>query len=339
MTETVHSSGSGASLFLGVDVGGTGIKIGVVDDAGQPLAMTRMNTQEERGPEDALQRVYATAQRLFQQNGLSWDRLSAIGLGVPGTMDIPLGLVLAPPNLPHWRNFPIRDRLAEIANRPVAFANDANAAAYGEFWVGRGQSCDSMIMLTLGTGVGGGVIVNGKCIDGSNSFGSECGHILVDSRDDARLCVWQGGRGQLEAYASASAVTRRMHELLEAGEPSSLHERAGDIALLTALDLAHAADDGDDLSLRIIAEAGRYLGIGIVTLVHVIDPGMVVLGGAMNFGGEAAPAGRHFLRAVKDEFQRRAFDVVRDTTEITYAMLGSDAGYIGAAGHARVTCT
>jgi glucokinase len=339
MTETSNSRESGSSLFLGVDVGGTGIKMGVVDDAGQPLAMSRLDTLEDRGPEDALQRVCAAAQQLFEKNQLPWECLAAIGLGVPGTMDIPRGLILAPPNLPHWRNFPIRDRLAEIAGRPVAFANDANAAAYGEFWIGRGETCDSMIMLTLGTGVGGGVIVNGKCIDGSNSFGSECGHLLVDSREDARLCVWDGGQGQLEAYASASAVARRMHELLKAGEPSSLREGVADFESLTPLDLAVAADDGDELSLRIIAEAGRYLGIGIVTLVHVIDPGMVVLGGAMNFGGDEAPAGRYFLQAIKDEFRRRAFDVVRDTTEIAYASLGSDAGYIGAAGYARMSCS
>jgi glucokinase len=346
MSETSEDIDDDLPLFLGIDVGGTGIKIGLVDDRGRPIRKMRIDTLEERGPEDALQRVHATCERLLSpapddlfSDAVSWDRVAAIGLGTPGTMDIPNGRILTPPNLPNWRHFPIRDRLAEICGRPVAFTNDANAAAYGEYWVGSGTEHDSMIMLTLGTGVGGGIIVDGKCIEGANSFGSECGHILIDSRPDARLCVWGGGRGQLEAYASASAVAQRVHEALHAGEASILRDRSEDIESLTTLDLAHAGDAGDELALRIIAETGRYLGVGVVTLVHTIDPGLVVLGGAMGFGGSASPAGRCFLQAVKDEFRERAFDVVQDTTEIAFATLGSDAGYIGAAGHARATLT
>jgi len=262
MSDTSDAAHEDSPLFLGIDVGGTGIKIGLVDDSGKPLRKIRIDTLEEQGPEDALQRIHAACLRLLSGDpeaknsaaATSWDRVAGIGLGTPGTMDIPNGLILTPPNLPHWRNFPIRDRLAEITGRPVAFTNDANAAAYGEFWVGSGRDHNSMIMLTLGTGVGGGIIVDGKCIEGANSFGSECGHILIDSRDDARLCVWGGGRGQLEAYASASAVAQRVHEALRAGEPSSLHDVPGGIESLTTLDLAHAGDAGDELALRILTE-------------------------------------------------------------------------------------
>jgi glucokinase len=335
MSEISGSEGDNEPLFLGVDVGGTGIKIGLVDNRGRPIAKARIDTLEARGPEDAIRRVHQAARALLAEQQLSYGQLRAIGLGTPGTMDIPGGMILSPPNLPHWRSFPIRDALSAECERPVAFTNDANAAAYGEYWVGSGQSHKSMIMLTLGTGVGGGVIVDGKCIEGSNSFGSECGHILVDSRDDARKCVWGGGQGQLEAYASASAVARRMHELLRAGEESQLLNLGREIETLTPLELAEAGDDGDPLALRIIAEAGTYLGVGIVTLVHTIDPGIVVLGGAMNFGGAERPAGRHFLESIQTEFRRRAFDVVRDTTQLAFATLGSDAGYIGAAGYAR----
>lgn len=331
-------------LFIGVDVGGTGIKIGLVDNDGQPLRKVRIDTCQEQGPERAMQRVYEACTRLLGtgeggtgEGGASWQQVAAIGLGTPGSMDIPNGLILSPPNLPAWRDFPIRDRLAEICGRPVAFTNDANAAAYGEFWVGSGREHPSMLMLTLGTGVGGGIILDGKCIEGTNSFGSECGHIVIDSRDDARLCVWGGGRGELEAYASASAVTQRMHELLRAGESSSVLERADSIEDLTPLDLMHAGNQGDEFALRLIEETGRYLGVGVVTLVHTVDPGIVVLGGAMNFGGQHSAAGRCFIDAVRAEFRSRAFDVVRDTTELAFASLGSDAGYIGAAGYARAT--
>jgi glucokinase len=331
---TVSPQEAQRPLFVGVDVGGTGIKIGLVDEAGQALGRLRIDTEEERGPEDAVRRIQQATAGYLEQLALRWDEVAAIGLGTPGSMDIPRGLILQPPNLPHWRDFPIRDALSRACGKSVAFANDANAAAYGEFWVGSGRDVNSMIMLTLGTGVGGGIIVEQQLIDGVNSFGSECGHIIIDSRPDARLCVWGGGRGQLEAYASASAVTERTQEALSAGRESSLRRRVAQEEL-SPLMVAQEADAGDPLSLEIIEETGRYLGIGITTLVHVIDPGLVVLGGAMNFGGETAPAGRCFIESVRREFRRRAFDVVADTTSITFASLGGDAGYIGAAGVAH----
>lgn len=331
---TVRPAEAERPFFIGVDVGGTGIKIGLVDNQGRSVKRTRIDTLEERGPADAIVRVRQAIDELLSATGVTWQEVAAVGLGTPGTMDIPRGMILAPPNLPHWRHFPIRDALAEACQKPVWFANDANAAAYGEFWVGSGRDYRSMIMLTLGTGVGGGIIVEGMSIDGEHSFGSECGHIIVDSREDARLCAWGGGRGELEAYASASAVVLRAKELLASGRPSSLHQRAA-AEELTALVIAEEANAGDAVALEIIDETARYLGIGIVTLVHAIDPGLVVLGGAMDFGGEQAPAGRRFLEGVRQEFRRRAFDVVAHSTHIAFATLGSDAGYIGAAGIAR----
>ncbi|GIW93495.1 MAG: glucokinase [Pirellulaceae bacterium] len=330
----VEASQAERPLFFGVDVGGTGIKIGLVDNQGRSVERTRIDTWEERGPADAVTRVRRAMDELLQKVAVGWPEVAAVGLGTPGTMDIPRGLILAPPNLPHWRNFPIRDALSDACGKPVWFANDANAAAYGEYWVGSGRDHPSMIMLTLGTGVGGGIIIEGMSVDGRHSFGSECGHIIVDSRDDARLCAWGGGRGELEAYASATAVVARTKELLEAGRESSLGRRIAREEL-TALMVAEEANAGDPLALEIIDETARWLGIGIVTLVHTIDPGLVVLGGAMDFGGEQAPAGRRFLEGVRQEFRRRAFDVVAHSTQIEFAQLGSDAGYIGAAGIAR----
>ena len=322
-------------LFVGVDVGGTNIKIGMVDDEGQTVAYNKIITYEERGPADAVLRVADMIRDTIAEELQGTRDIVAIGLGTPGSMDIPRGMILFPPNLPHWKDFPIRDALAEACGLPVAFANDANAAAYGEFWVGSGRAHRSMIMLTLGTGVGGGIIVDGLSIDGVNSFGSECGHIIVDSRPDARECVWGGGAGQLEAYASASAVAARAAELLPQHPDSSLQPRVDSGEELTTLMLFQEAEAGDAFSLDVILEAAKYLGIGIVTLVHTIDPGAVILGGAMNFGRHDTQVGRAFLEAVRNEFRQRAFDVVAENTTIDYAILGGDAGYIGAAGIAR----
>ncbi len=263
------------------------------------------------------------------------SNVRSAGLGTPGPMNIPEGMILDPTNLPHWRFFPVRDKLSEELSLPVAFTNDANAAAYGEFWVGSGRKYDSMIMLTLGTGVGGGIIVNGSAVEGVNSFGAECGHIIIDSRPDARLCAWGGGRGELEAYASASAVALRAQNLLEEGRKSSLSQRVDAGEELTALMLCEEAEAGDQFSLDVIMETAMYLGIGIVTLVHTIDPGAVILGGAMNFGGRGSAIGDQFLERVRREFRDRAFEVVAKGTLIDFASLGGDAGYIGAAGISR----
>lgn len=319
--------------YFGVDVGGTGMKIGLVDDAGRTIGFTAIPTEEPKGPKDAMERVATACSKLLQDLGLDWSDVPRIGLGTPGSQDIPKGLLIAPPNHPHWHNFPIVACLENEIGRPVSFANDANAAAFGEFWVGTGAVYSSVVLLTLGTGVGGGIIVDNQLVVGQNSFGGECGHLIVDSRPDARLCVWGGGRGHLEAYASASAVAARAREQLKAGAVSSLQDRADQV---TSRMIYEAADQGDEFSLKIIDETADYLAIGITTLVHTLDPGLVVLGGAMNFGGHKAAVGQRFLARIKQSFRERSFAYVANGTTIDFASLGGDAGYLGAAGIARM---
>ena len=159
--------------------------------------------------------------------------------------------------------------------------------------------------------------------------------MVVDSRSDARLCVWGGGQGELEAYASAPAVVARTQETLPHNPASSVHNRIDSGETLSSRMLAEEAENGDAFATEIVLETGRYLGIAGTTLVHIIDPGVVILGGAMNFGGSETDIGRRFLSAILSEFQSRAYGIVRDKTTIKFAALGGDAGYIGAAGIAR----
>jgi glucokinase len=320
-------------FYLGIDVGGTGIKIGVVDDEGRTVGFASIPTEEPRGPQDAMKRVAVACQKLLGELGLDLSEIPRVGLGTPGSQDIPKGMLIAPPNHPHWHNFPIVACLESEITRPVSFSNDANAAGFGEFWVGTGRVFSSMVLLTLGTGVGGGIIVDNQLVVGQNSFGGECGHLIIDSRPDARLCVWGGGRGHLEAYASASAVAARAKEELEAGASSVLRSQAANV---TSRMIYEAAQQGDVFSLRIIDETADYLAIGIATLVHTLDPGLVVLGGAMNFGGRESPIGQRFLNRVKTSFRDRSFEYVANGTTIDFASLGGDAGYLGAAGIARM---
>jgi glucokinase len=322
-------------LFLGFDVGGTNIKLGVVDDLGRPVAHTKIVTEEDRGPRDAVKRARGAVDEVLKSLGLAIGDLAAIGLCVPGTMDIPRGMFLEPHNLPHWHYFPIRDCVADAFGLPVSFANDANAASYGELWVGSGKQYRSIVLLTLGTGVGGGIIVDDLSIDGEHSHGSECGHIIVDNTPAARMCGC-GQVGHLEAYCSATALVARTHELIAQGRTTSLTNRIGETSPLTALMIAEEADGGDSLSFEVIMELATWLGLGIVSLMHTIDPGAVILGGAMNFGGHDDSVGRRFIEQVRTIVRKRAFPIPAQRTVIDFAELGSDAGFIGAAGIARL---
>lgn len=321
-----------APYFLGIDVGGTNIKIGLIDDEGKTLAYQSIETREPDGPDKAMQRVAETCQSLAASVGLFWDRIARVGLGTPGSQDIAKGLLIRPPNHPNWWNFPIVACLEGYLHKPVSFANDANAAAFGEFWLGTGRQVDSMAMLTLGTGVGGGIISDGVMLVGENSFAAEIGHIIVDSRADARLCVWGGGRGHLEAYASASAVAAIATERIAQHPNSSLAKIQ---APLSAKAVYDAALLDDPLAWQLISETAEYLGIGIATVVFMVDPGLVVLGGAMDFGGPNCPVGQKFMKLVRAAFDRRSFEYVASGTTIDFAQLGGDAGYLGAGGLAR----
>ena len=317
---------------FGVDVGGTGIKIGLVDNRGRTLAFVAMATEEPKGPEDAMRRVAETCRSMVQSLDLNWSDVSNIGLGTPGSQDIPQGMLIEPPNHPHWHHFPIVACLEKQIQKPVFFINDANAAAFGEFWVGTGSDHQSMVMLTLGTGVGGGIIIDGHLVVGKNSFGGECGHMLIDPSPNARLCVWGGGKGQLEAYASASAIAARAQEAVDQGQATLLEAHSGSI---TSKSVYEAAIAGDDYSLSLVDSTAYYLGIAITTLVHTLDPGLIVLGGAVDFGGKDCPIGQRFLAEIKRVFQERSFEHIVNATRIEFASIGSDAGYLGAAGFAR----
>lgn len=322
-------------LYAGIDLGGTNIKSALVDDAGRMLAFRTEPTRAERGPEDTAARMGRMVHALAAEVGIATTDIARVGLGTPGPQDLHDGLILRAGNLPGWDNFPVRDRVATHCGREVTFANDANAAAYGEFWVGSGQEYSSLVLLTLGTGVGGGIIIGDTNVEGAHSHGSECGHIIIDTSPDARSCPF-GHSGDLEAYASATALKARAREALAAGASGSLAAAAAAGAEVTPILIAREMEAGDALARDLILETARWLGIGIVTLMHTIDPAAVILGGAMTFGGDASPVGRAFIDRVRAEIRARAFPVLAEKTVIRFASLGNAAGSIGAAGLARL---
>jgi len=322
-------------LYAGLDLGGTNIKAALVDDEGRLVGFHTEPTHAARGPEDTAARLGRCVHSLAARVGLAAADVARVGLGSPGPLDIPAGTIVRSGNLPGWDDFPLRDRVAAHCGRPVTFANDANAAAYGEFWVGSARDYGSLVFLTLGTGVGGGIIIGDTNVEGAHSHGSECGHVIVDTGPDARRCPF-GHRGDLEAYASATALVASAREALAAGATGSLARAVAAGEVLTPILVAREMASGDAVAANLILEAARWLGIGIVTFMHTIDPEAVIIGGAMTFGGEEAPVGRAFIERVRAEVRDRAFPVLVRETVIRYASLGGDAGSIGAAGLARL---
>ncbi len=312
--------------FLGIDLGGTNIKSGVVDDTGRAISSVSIETNADRGPVEGLEHLADAGRLAVKTSGFGWDDIMAVGLGTPGTMDIGEGILLDPPNLPGWVNIPIRRLLSEKLGKPVTYQNDANAAAYGEFWAGAGRGVASLVLFTLGTGIGCGIVEHGNIIEGRHSHGAECGHIIIQM-DNARLCSC-GRYGHLEAYASATALVKRAAEALENEESLPLR-RALQEGQLSSKAVATAAEQGDHLAKRLMHETARYLAVGAVCLMHTIDPDVILFSGGM------IAAGQPFLDKIRENIQSLAFPVPAAKTKVAYAELGGDAGFIGAAGCAR----
>ncbi|MCH9654988.1 MAG: ROK family protein [Planctomycetes bacterium] len=321
--------------FVGVDIGGTNVKVGIVDDSGQTLAFCKTKTDVDKGVEAGLQHIYQAIEHVLSDCQFTMDDIKAIGIAAPGTMDIPGGKFVDPPNLPTWKGFPIRQVISDhYSGKMTIFQNDANAAAYGEYWVGGAQEAHSLVFWTLGTGIGCGIIIDEMIIEGRHSHGSECGHSIIQMTN-GRLCD-SGQYGTLEAYAGGKSLVRRCQEELDAGRDSLLNVQLEAGTELTPLLIAQMAEQGDDLSNELIMDSAMYLGVGTTTLMHTIDPDMVLFGGAVTFGGKGSELGQRFMNRIREEVKHRAFRVPYENTIIDFADLGSDAGYIGAAGCARL---
>jgi glucokinase len=324
---------STSPYFIGLDVGGSSMKAGVVDDKGRPQSGVSLPTEAHRGQAFGLERMCETIRAAASAAGMDMKQIAAIGVATPGTMDLKAGIILDPPNLQPWQNVPVRDHVQSVFGLPTAFENDANAAACGEFWAGAGRSMRSLVMFTLGTGVGGGIIVNGdgqgkgQVLQGEHSHGAEVGHMRIELTKPRRCGC--GRWGCLEAYASASAVVRRTREALERdGGKSTLHGVLRQQGELTCRDIFDAAS-GDELAAQIVEETAFYLAVAATNLMHLIDPDMIVFSGGM------IAAGTSFLERIRSHVQQLAFPVPARQTQIRYAELGTDAGFIGAAACAR----
>lgn len=309
--------------YVGIDLGGTNIKAGVVDGKAKVMSQVSIPTEGGKGRAQVLQNICKATELAIQKSGVPVDAIRALGIGSPGVLDLDRGVVVFAPNLPDWKEVPLVKILEDRFKKPAALENDANAAAWGEFWAGAGRSVKSMVMLTLGTGVGGGIIIDGQLLHGHKAAAAELGHISIDYRGRKCAC---GSVGCIEAYASADSVVRRFVEAVQAGQKTVLAERVKQGKPVTTKMIFQAALDGDEFCRRAIEEAGELLGVAIASIVHTLNPQLVVISGGMSNAGEM------LMKPLKRIVWARSWARALEDFEIQFATLGEDAGFVGAAG-------
>lgn len=303
---------------LGIDIGGTKLAVGVVDAAGAILARGEVPTLATQGPERVLERIVRLSSQVLEEPVASAVPVSRIGIGCAGPVDRQAGLVLNPPNLPGWTRVPLVEHLEKALGLPAVLENDANAAALGELRNGAGKGARSLVYLTVSTGIGGGIILDGKIWHGVRDGAGEVGHMTLVP--DGPLCGC-GNRGCLEALASGPSIARRAREALAGGRPSRLR----DLQEVTAADVAHWAREGDGVAQGVWDESMRYLGLGVAAVITILAPERVVIGGGV------ARAGDLLFEPLRREVRARVKLVAVESVPILPAALGRDVGILGAA--------
>ena len=314
MTGAPGPGAPGPRWIAGVDIGGTNLVVGLVrSDGGGPVAVCTAPTRPEEGAAAAARRVAAMVRESAAAAGVRFpDDVAGIGAGAPGPMELDSGTVLETPNL-GWRNAPLRELLVEAAGVPATLHNDADCAAYGEWRRGAGRGARCLVCLTLGTGIGGGIVLDGRVHQGVSGSAGEVGHTCVEM--NGLLCGC-GARGCVEAYASGPAIAARA---LDAGYCPESPQR------VTAETVCRAAADGDRKAARVVADTGAILGVAVANLMHVLNPDVIVLAGGV------ARAGDLLFGPLRREVRRRAFASAEAACRIEPAAFPETAGVVGAA--------
>lgn len=301
---------------FGVDVGGTTVKIGLFEEGGAMLDRCEIPTRTENEGENILPDIARRLQAMLEENDIATENVIGIGIGVPGPVNDE-GLVNRCVNL-NWGVFNLHEALGTLTGLRVKAGNDANCAALGEYWKGGGAGAKSTLFITLGTGIGGGVILNGKVLGGAHGVGGEVGHITVSAPD--KLPCTCGKLGCVEQYASANGIARMAKQRLKSTDtPSALCQTQ----CLTSKDVFDAAKQGDTLAIDTLEQVFDYLGEALASACCVVDPERVVLGGGVS------KAGDYLLQGVSDHFNRHMFHACKGT-QFSLATLGNDAGMYGA---------
>lgn len=311
--------------ILGVDIGGTNLVVGAVrKDGSRILGLHTEPTGASHGADAVIERIVGMAKTTIAETRTAEPgaEVVGVGIGVPGPLDTKAGIVILTPNL-GWVNMPVRDRIADRLELPASLDNDANCAMAGEWWIGAAQGARHAITFTLGTGIGGGIVVDGKLLHGASDVAAEIGHITIET--NGRRCGC-GNDGCLEAYASGPAIARRTLEAIEAGAESAIRLIVhGDLTQITAQTVYEAAAAGDPLALEVVQDTAKYLGVGVANLINILNPEVVVICGGVTQAGD-----RLFV-PLKREVTRRAFRPAVQACRIVPGALPGTAGVVGAA--------
>lgn len=312
---------------IGVDLGGTKILSAVVDAQGKVIGQAKKSTHAEKGPTAVIKRIEKAMNEAVEAAGVQKDHVEAIGVGAPGVVDSNRGIVVQLTNLPGWHNVPLAKVLQEWRAVPVVVSNDVRVAAVGEHRVGAGQGVHSMVAVFVGTGIGGGVILNDRLWTGWRASAGEVGHMIVLA--DGPYAVGSGIRGSIEALASRSAIERDLRAGIAAGRRSvliDLLKEKGNDAITSSV-LAKAVSKNDPLTLEVLRRAAYYLGLHAASLINVLDPEMLVYGGGVIEG-----LGEWMVSQIRDIAKQHAINKADlDKIKIVEAKLGERAGVIGAA--------
>ena len=303
---------------FGIDLGGTTVKLGLLSVKGELLDKWEVKTRTEDGGKNILPDIAGSIKEKMKEKGIDKSEITGAGIGLPGPVD-ETGLIRKAVNLGWDRNFNVAEELSELLDgMKVKAGNDANVAALGEMWQGAGKGHKDVIMVTLGTGVGGGIIHDGKIITGATGAAGEIGHIFIqEGEKDACGC---GNRGCLEQYASATGIVRLLNQELEASDEDSMMRHVP----VSAKQMWMAVEKGDALSVRVAEKFGYYLGTGLSIIAGVLNPEVFVLGGGVSMSGDI------IMPFITKNFKEHVFHASRDTM-IVRATLGNNAGIIGAA--------
>ena len=307
---------------LAFDLGGTKFAFGVVAENGEVIGSDKIETLAKQGPEQAIQRVNLAAQSLLKKLNIKPEELIGIGIASPGPLDISKGCVDGSPNLPGWTDYSIEAGLSTFFNLPARIDNDANAAALGEYKFGAGKNKKNMVYITVSTGIGGGVIVDGRLMRGANGNAAELGHLTLNINGPACPC---GANGCFEMYASGTAIARRTREAIQTGTQSQILNLAGSIEDITTYHILEALQKNDALAQKIWNETTEYLGRGLAVVINTFNPELIVVGGGVTAAGDL------LFKPVREKALRYAFPRLAAVCSIVPAGLGSNVGVVGAA--------
>jgi len=313
-------------LSLGIDLGGTKILTAVATAQGRMLSRDHSVTPATKGQEAVVQSILESIGRALEQAGIAAPQLNAIGVGAPGLSNPETGILFTSPNLPGWRDVPLRDIIEKELGKKAFLINDANAAALGELYFGAAKGAHHFIYITISTGIGGGIIVDGEVYTGSIGTAGEVGHMTID--DDGPPCNC-GNRGCWETLASGTAMAREARKQIKEGARTSILGYAeGDVEKVTAQVIHNAAKEGDSLAKELITRTGYYVGVGLANLVNIFNPELIVIGGGLSNIGDM------LLEPAYEVAGERAFKESYRTVRFALAKLGRDSGVLGAAAFA-----